>query len=124
MNLRKNIAVGNFRKGGLKLPPEYIEIKIDRTNEILGNPFKMLDDSQAERARVVEQYRVYLLEQFKQRSSVFLECVKMAQRLEQGHRIGLYCWCAPKACHGDVLRRAIIYLTTPDGKKRYQTTKA
>lgn len=120
MNLAKNIGVGSLRKGGLKLPNEYTEVIIDRNNPILGNPFKMLDDSQAERIRVVMDYRNYLISQFDQRSSVFKECVKMAERLESGNKIGLYCWCAPKACHGDVLKKAILFLTTEDGKKRYR----
>lgn len=120
MKFDKRIGVGSLRKGGLRLPEDYVEVIIDRTNPILGNPFKMLEETQAERIRVVMDYRRYLVSQFEQRSSVFRECVKMAERLESGNKIGLYCWCAPKACHGDILRKAILFLTTKEGKKRYR----
>jgi len=57
-----------------------------------GNPFVMADDSDTERARAVQAYREWVVAQ-----------PELMQSLEElrGKRLG--CWCAPKACHGDVL---------------------
>ena len=57
-----------------------------------GNPFVMADDSDAERERALHAYRSWVVDQ-----------PELMQSLEElrGKRLG--CWCAPKACHGDVL---------------------
>lgn len=56
-----------------------------------GNPFRMPDE--ARRAETVARYREWILTQ-----PHLLERAKAELR---GKRLG--CWCAPKACHGDVL---------------------
>ena len=57
-----------------------------------GNPFIMLDESDAERERVIGAYRDWIMTQPELMSS--LEELR-------GKRLG--CWCAPRRCHGDVL---------------------
>ena len=61
-------------------------------NSKWGNPFVMVDDSDAERKRAINAYREWVVAQ-----------PELMQSLEElrGKRLG--CWCAPKACHGDVL---------------------
>ena len=57
-----------------------------------GNIFVMEDQSAIERYRVIEQYREWIKTQ--------------PQLLNSLHELKgkiLGCWCAPKACHGDVL---------------------
>ena len=57
-----------------------------------GNPFVLMDDSEAERDRVIAVYREWVVKQPQ----------LMASLGElRGQRLG--CWCAPKRCHGDVL---------------------
>ena len=63
-----------------------------------GNPFVM--KSEADRERVIEQYRKYLWGQIK--AGVV---TKDELRALDGKRLG--CFCAPKACHGDVIVDAI-----------------
>jgi hypothetical protein len=58
-----------------------------------GNPFKLAREE--DRAEVLAQYEAWLLEQ--------PELVARAQRELRGKVLG--CYCAPKACHGDVLAR-------------------
>jgi len=67
-----------------------VEYGIERSK--WGNPFAMDNDSDAERARAINAYREWLVAQ-----------PELMQSLEElrGKRLG--CWCAPKACHGDVL---------------------
>jgi hypothetical protein len=57
-----------------------------------GNPFKSGRDGT--RAEVIEMYECWLLTQ-----------PKLLRRLPELRGRELGCWCAPKACHGDVLVR-------------------
>ena len=57
-----------------------------------GNPFIMLDESDAERERVLASYGDWIVTQAALMGS--LEDLR-------GKRLG--CWCAPRRCHGDVL---------------------
>ena len=63
-----------------------------------GNPFVMR--SEADRERVIEQFRKYLWKQIE--AGVV---TKDELRALDGKRLG--CFCAPKACHGDVIVAAI-----------------
>lgn len=56
-----------------------------------GNPFHL--SREADRARVIAQYRAWLLAQ--------PELVAAARQELRGKVLG--CWCAPKPCHADVL---------------------
>lgn len=56
-----------------------------------GNPFWLKDES--ERARILNQYRLWLNEQ----DHLLLQIIPELK----GKRLG--CWCAPKDCHADVL---------------------
>lgn len=58
---------------------------------VFANPFKIGKDGTRE--EVIEQHRAWLLSQ--------PELVERARRELKGKRLG--CWCAPEACHGDVL---------------------
>ena len=57
-----------------------------------GNPFVLADDSDAERQRSIAQYREWVLSQ-----------PDLMSALEELRGKRLACWCAPLACHGDVL---------------------
>ena len=67
---------------------------------VWGNPYVMKDQSHKERVRVITEYRTYLWEQIRL-GKVTLEMLKELD----GKRLG--CFCAPKACHGDVLVGAV-----------------
>jgi hypothetical protein len=58
-----------------------------------GNPFAMRSES--DRAEVIERFEKYLMSK--------PELVAAAKRELKGKN--LVCWCAPRACHGDVLMR-------------------
>lgn len=58
---------------------------------IWGNPFKL--KREADREAVLAQYREWLMSQ--------PELIERAKRELKGKVLA--CWCAPKACHGDVL---------------------
>lgn len=56
-----------------------------------GNPFQMIKES--DRADVIKKYREYIMAR--------PEMIKEAKRELRGR--DLACWCAPRACHADVL---------------------
>lgn len=59
-----------------------------------GNPFVLKNkDDNAERRRVLEKYREWLMSQ--------PELIARAKRELKGKVLG--CYCAPRLCHGDVL---------------------
>lgn len=71
---------------------------------LLGNPFHVGKDGT--RNEVIEKYRVWLRGEYKKRGEVYWELVRLA-KLSLTSDIALACWCAPLACHGDVVRIAV-----------------
>jgi hypothetical protein len=74
----------------------------------LGNPFEM--KSEADREDVIEQYRKWLWAQYAmtqdtgRESEAIKELNKLVNIARQGKDINLICWCAPKPCHGDIIK--------------------
>jgi len=67
---------------------------------LFGNPFPMKDKSDNERTRVIEAYRHWLWNEIMEDRISWEDLVNL-----DGKRLA--CYCAPKACHGDVLVKAI-----------------
>jgi len=83
---------------------------------IFGNPFSIADKNDLEeRKEVINQYRKYLGILLRDNETArLLRDNKMAQDkirqlvgLAQKGDLNLVCWCAPLACHGDVLKECI-----------------
>jgi len=55
-----------------------------------GNPFRM--ESEADREKVVDQFRKW----------VWTQPQLIAEARQELRGKDLACWCAPKACHGDI----------------------
>jgi len=85
------------------IPTYPYDYKIDRSTP-LGNPFIMHNES--ERDEVCEKYRAYFndTELFK---NSYMDEIKKS--LMKHGRVRLFCWCAPKACHGNTIK---TYLET------------
>jgi hypothetical protein len=80
-------------------------IDIMRPN-LLGNPFSMKSGNDAERDRVVSAFKSYLWKNMQDNT----EIGKMIDRLAKCEKtIVLVCCCAPKPCHGDVIKAAILW---------------
>jgi hypothetical protein len=77
------------------------DVRIDRQTK-WGNPFPM--HAESERADVVEKYRLHLRDQLAAEETHGI--ADTLAGLAELHGKRLFCWCAPKACHGDVLARA------------------
>ena len=79
-----------------KYKEEY-DVYIGR-GSLWGNPFKIGADGTRE--EVIEKFRLYLWEQIKAGKISKEQLVEL-----EGKRLG--CFCAPQACHGDIIVKAI-----------------
>jgi hypothetical protein len=109
--LNKCIAVTNKSQ---PQPIGYSIIYIGR-GSVFGNPFVMQNQTIRERERVCDQYLIHLKAQWKlaqqgNENELAMGIVELAKRVKQGERIALQCFCAPKQCHGDTLKKTIEWL--------------
>lgn len=88
------MTVLNFYALGKVIPPGAVYIGRGRGGH-WGNPFQIGNDGT--RTDVVEKYREWLLSQ--------PELIEKAKRELAGK--DLVCFCAPRACHGDVLTEVV-----------------
>lgn len=87
----------------------YIGRKNARTGwvgSVLANPFAIGKDGTRE--EVIAKYRVWLWSKIKDDAAVMTE-LKRIQALDR-RALRLVCWCAPDACHGDVILKALAWL--------------
>jgi Domain of unknown function (DUF4326) len=75
----------------------------------LANPFPMA--SEADRDAVIEQYRLWLWKEVKRgEGKVWDELIRLLGLLRSGHELKLVCWCAPRKCHGDVIKACLLWM--------------
>lgn len=72
---------------------------------VLGNPFVM--GVHGTRDEVVAQYHAWLRREWVKGGAVRMALEALADRVVAGEDISLECFCAPLACHGDVVARAV-----------------
>jgi hypothetical protein len=77
-----------------KIPPGAVYIG---RPSIFGNPFPIKSKPGFDRASVIRKYREYFLKRIAE-DRVFLAAVQNLRSAE-----ALVCFCAPEACHGDVI---------------------
>jgi hypothetical protein len=71
----------------------------------LGNPFAM--QGKATRAQVIRDYEDWLAEQLLDPCSPASIEIHRLAALARKQDLCLVCWCAPKACHADIIKRTI-----------------
>jgi hypothetical protein len=99
-----NIRLLNKRNKSPLNDPDLVVIDIDRTCPILGNPFPMVDkNDDEEREQVIASYQEYFDTEFAKDGPLTETVKNLAYLVKQGKRLGLRCWCHPKACHGNVI---------------------
>lgn len=84
---RKKVVVKVFNKRESAVPRN--AVYVGRPSK-WGNPFTMRGEG--DRARVIAEFRQYLL-----------NSPELLKQLGELKGKDLVCWCAPKACHADVL---------------------
>lgn len=70
----------------------------------LGNPFPMREESNRE--MVVEKYAAWLRQQYRANGKVRAELERLLS-IAQQQPLELVCFCAPRKCHADVIKKAL-----------------
>lgn len=100
------VRVVNKRKGGASAKPGELVIGIDRpSGSVLRNQHFMAHEGQ--RAEVITKFRADLVQDWCARGPMRAELERIAKLVRNGQSVALACWCAPKPCHGDVIKKAI-----------------
>ena len=115
------VLLGNKRKGGTKSLAGFESIDVDRENAILGNKEILWDHrDDAERARVIEAYRIEYEADWKVDGPMKQETLKLARKVYKGANLLLCCWCsgAPtfKPCHAELIKSRIEEILAPYAK--------
>lgn len=71
----------------------------------LGNPFVMSRESQ--RDEVCEKYHEYFLAKVKEQGPLRSMVINLFRRAQGGEDLKLECYCAPKRCHCDTVKKFI-----------------
>jgi len=73
----------------------------------LGNPYKIGRDGT--RKEVIEKYDAWLQSELKKKRSRARQAIEMMRmQYEAGQKLILICWCAPKRCHGHIVRDTVV----------------
>ncbi len=83
---------------------------------VLGNPFAMSKES--DREDVISKYRDWLRARYAEHGDVYKELQRLAMLERDGKPLALQCWCAPRACHGDVIIEAITGINAKEAGAR------
>jgi len=88
---------------------------IDRTTP-LGNPYKLTgDDTPAQREQVIRKFKAYLWQQMqKPESEVSRDLARLREIWLEKNILTLRCWCTPRACHGQVIAKALAWQLTQE----------
>lgn len=102
INLRRDMAPDTQPEPGETV------LAVDRSHPILGNRHILRNKfDRKERERVLEAYQLDLERDFTAQGPMFHEIEKLAERVSQGERICLACWCRPLPCHADMIEEKI-----------------
>jgi hypothetical protein len=102
INLRRDMAPDSQPEPGETV------FAVDRTHPVLGNRHVLRNKlNRAEREGVLAAYRTDLEQDLAAQGPMYAEIEKLAERVRQGERICLACWCRPLPCHADLIEKAV-----------------
>ena len=94
------IVIKNLR---VEAPSAEYQVRVDRTS-VLGNPFYMKHES--ERDAVCDKYEIYFKNKVSLEDNAFMAELRRLYKLAKRYgKLELYCWCAPKRCHAETIKR-------------------
>lgn len=80
-----------------------ILIKVDRSNKIIGNKFRMHNES--ERNEVCDKYEEWFNKKIEERDSKVINELRHIWKIAYNTNVALACWCYPKRCHAMTIER-------------------
>jgi hypothetical protein len=100
------VTVKNLRSNK---PSQPWDVKVDRSNKILGNTFYLKDkNNKEERDQVCNAYAAWLEMVIKKCDmKVIDEIVRLYEIHRKYGKLNLWCWCAPERCHADSIKEAV-----------------
>lgn len=98
------IYVRNLRdySNGNNMPSGENHVRCDRKS-VLGNPFYM--DNESKRNLVCDQYQRYFDKKVQDKDPIFINELRRLYKIAVVQDLYLYCWCAPKRCHCETIKR-------------------
>ena len=109
-----DISIKNLRT---EKPIHPWDIKVDRSSWF-GNRFKMKNES--ERDKVCERYKEWFCGELYD-SAMQAELSVLKDTLFKCGKLNLFCWCAPKRCHAEIIKEYLnvyVALETLKGEKQ------
>ena len=94
-----NIKICNLRYESCKYP---YDVRVDRAS-ILGNPFRM--ENEGRRDEVCDKYEAYFNKSFNENTRFRNAVMDLVKTYRKYGQLRLFCWCAPKRCHADYIKR-------------------
>lgn len=98
------ITIKNLRNEKIYKP---WQVRVDRAS-VLGNPFYISDESK--RDEICDKYEVYFVALINGQAHKegFLASLRhLLDIYMKYHILELFCWCAPKRCHAETIKRYI-----------------
>ena len=92
------IEILNLRRGKPVTP---YDAYVDRRS-VLGNPFP---ERNGNRNEVCDKYELYFEKQIRTDLRFQQELARLQTIHEQFGKLRLFCWCAPKRCHAETIKR-------------------
>ena len=103
------IEIKNLR---YERPENPYDVIVDRRHP-LGNPFHMNNES--ERDRVCNEYDNWLQIHVTNGNMIIIhELEKLVNRYTKFNRLRLFCWCYPKRCHAESIRKQLLKVFPDD----------
>ena len=81
---------------------------------VLGNPYKIGIDG--DRAQVIQKFRDHLDEVLKDPEHPVTRRIRELAIIARNGDLFLVCFCAPKSCHGNVIKDAIERMNRPQAR--------
>ena len=72
---------------------------------VLGNPYTLKVYT---RTDAIARYRIWLRQQWQRHGEVHAALLELARAYQERDELTLLCWCAPRRCHAEVIREAVL----------------
>jgi len=98
------MSIRVVNKNNYEKREDEVEVYIGRPSP-LGNPFKI--DADSTRDMVCSAYELYFFKELLNMNRAMHDEVNRIEKLAETNDVALVCYCAPKRCHGDTIKKAI-----------------
>lgn len=71
----------------------------------LGNPFILHNEE--DRMLVIRQYEKWLIKKIRNKDARVITELRRLRRIAEKGELKLGCWCSPKPCHADVIKKIL-----------------